>query len=571
MATPTMPVAKPSPEASRAAVARPGANPLMPALLSSVLLWLAFPPAEWAPLAWFALVPLLTLVRSPRRAWQCFGAAWLGGLAFWLLAIYWVSTIDDTAWLAWLAMAAALSLGWPVFLLIARVGVRTLRLPLMLVAPVAWVATEYGRAHILSGFPWYYLAHSQYRAIPLIQIADLTGSLGLSLLLVAANACWVDLLSLPLFAPDRTGKARLRRPQVARLATVGIGLAATLAYGAIRLGGASFRDGPNLALLQSNYIQRYEMRLTADEILTGIVRLVEQARRATPRPDLIVWPETAYPYGFVRIDPKLTEAQLAEQYAQAKERRGGRDWKEQQATITQMLRAWVDRLRTPMLIGASTDDFGPAGFTRSNAAFLVRPDSAEIQGYAKMQLVPFGEYIPLIDLMPWLTVLTPYRGAGIPNLEPGPAPAWLDLDPYRLATVICFEDTVPHVVRRFFAEAPGDRHPDILINLTNDGWFHGTSEPDMHLAVSVFRSVENRVPLARAVNTGISALIDGNGRIVQRLPKLKEGVLNIRVPLDDREGLYSRAGDWLGRTCLAVGLGLIPLGWWRARRSRFAA
>ena len=84
---------------------------------------------------------------------------------------------------------------------------------------------------------------------------------------------------------------------------------------------------------------------------------------------------------------------------------------------------------------------------------------------------------------------------------------------------------MPHVVRRFFREAPDGRQPDVLLNLSNDGWFHGSSEHDMHLAVSVFRAVENRVPLARAVNTGISAIIDGNGRVLERLPKLKEGVL----------------------------------------------
>ena len=101
--------------------------------------------------------------------------------------------------------------------------------------------------------------------------------------------------------------------------------------------------------------------------------------------------------------------------------------------------------------------------------------------------------------------------------------------------------------------------PDILLNLSNDGWFHGSSEHDMHLAVSIFRAVENRVPLARAVNTGISALIDGNGRVLASLPKLKEGILARNIPLDDRVSLYSTWGDWVGILCLAATVALFPL------------
>src|SRR5262249_17684297 len=118
---------------------------------------------------------------------------------------------------------------------------------------------------------------------------------------------------------------------------------------------------------------------------------------------------------------------------------------------------------------------------------------------------------------------------------------------------------LPQVVRSLFAEVPDGRQPDLLLNLSNDGWFHGSEEHDMHLAVSVFRAVENRVPLARAVNTGISALIDGNGRIAASLPKLTAGVLAGTVWLDDRVSLYTAWGDWLGWACLAISIGLIPL------------
>ena len=119
-------------------------------------------------------------------------------------------------------------------------------------------------------------------------------------------------------------------------------------------------------------------------------------------------------------------------------------------------------------------------------------------------------------------------------------------------------------MRRFFDEREAGHPPDLLINQSNDGWFHGSAEHDMHLAVSIFRAIENRVPLARAVNTGVSAFIDGNGRILDSLPKLREGVLTGTIPLDDRTSLYSSWGDWLGLSCLAITIGLVPLAWTRS-------
>ena len=118
---------------------------------------------------------------------------------------------------------------------------------------------------------------------------------------------------------------------------------------------------------------------------------------------------------------------------------------------------------------------------------------------------------------------------------------------------------MPHIVRRFFAGEVGSRPPDIVVNISNDGWFGHSSEHEMHLAISVFRAVENRVPLARAANTGKSAIIDGNGNIVAKLETGVEGVLADTVPLDDRVSLYSMWGDWLGLTCLAITIGLIPM------------
>src|SRR5262245_62109082 len=151
-----------------------GTHPVVLGLASALLLWFAFYPANWGWLAWGALAPLFSMVRSGRSRLSLYFGAWAGGLLFWVLAIEWVRLTDVDAWFAWLVMALALSFWWPAFLLICRLGVLRLGLPLMVAAPVVWVGLEFSRAHIFTGFPWYYLAHSQHEMLPLIQISDIS-------------------------------------------------------------------------------------------------------------------------------------------------------------------------------------------------------------------------------------------------------------------------------------------------------------------------------------------------------------------------------------------------------------
>jgi apolipoprotein N-acyltransferase len=558
MPTQTLKATKLEPEPDQQA-SRPASQPQILALTSALLLWFSFPPTGWGWLAWVALTPLFLLVPSNRSPISVYLAAWLGGLLFWLMSIQWVRLTDPTAWLAWLVMAAALSLWWPAFLFLARLAVRRLKVPLMLGVPVVWVALEFLRAFVLTGFPWYYLAHSQYLYIPLIQIADVAGALGLSFLVAMANACWVDLLTLPLFQRIQN-RPRLARPQLVRLSILAIGLAGTLGYGAFRISTARFRPGPTLALVQSNIKQVYKNSLSPEKIVAIYENLIARVYSSADRPDLIVWPETSYPYNYVKIDPTLDAASLEREIQEIHPTGTINFWLTKQQSVVEHLHGWTDSLNVPMLVGTIFYDFERGGVSRFNSAILFEPGTRSIQLYNKLHLVPFGEYVPLVKTFPWLINLTPYRGADhIPGLTFGTEPRWFDLKGFRLATAICFEDTLPDVVRRFFHETADGRQPDLLLNLSNDGWFQWSEELDMHLAVSVFRAVENRVPLARAVNTGISALVDGNGQIVASLPKNTQGLLTGIAQLDDRESLYSAWGDWLGQACLAVSIGLLPM------------
>ncbi len=565
MRSPTPTVDKPeTPPLWASAASEPGSrqmHPILLGLISGLLLWLAFPPVEWSGLAWIALVPLFMLIRDTRHPAWIYLASWLAGELFWLAAIRWVRLADETAALGWKVMATVLSLWWPLFMLLARVAVRRLKVPLVIAAPVLWVGLEYARAHFLTGFPWYYLAHTQaYNPIradwahPLIQIADLTGVWGVSLLVAMFNALLAEwLLAFGTEASpgiSKPSKRIDRRLIVATAAVAGL-LAVSMVYGFWRISSAKFRKGPRVALLQSDIVQKYRDATTPEQAIEKFKVLLSKLSQPPlvdePAVDLIVWPETAFPYGYVTIDPKLSEAELDRQAKMINATWSAASVRERLKDVGDYIHAWTDSVGKPMLVGTIHYVFKPEGPGRYNASLLLEPGSREIQAYHKVHLVPFGEYVPLIKYFPWLVALTPYRGSKVPGLTFGDDLSSFRLGPWRFVSWICFEDTVPHVARQFFAGLERSEEPEFVVNSSNDGWFHGSEEHDMHLAAGLFRAVEHRIPIVRAVNLGISAIIDGNGVVRARLPKKELQVLAGDVLLDDRTSFYSQWGDWMGR------------------------
>jgi apolipoprotein N-acyltransferase len=531
-------------------------HPGVAAVTSALLLWFAFPPADRGYLAWFALAPLFLLARREDSPKRLYGGAWLGGLLFWLLAVEWIRLADESAWVAWLALAAILSLWWPLFLALARLATRRLKLPLMVAAPIIWVGLEYARTHLFTGFPWYNLAHSQYRYLPLIQISDLTGAWGLSWLIAIVNTCWVDFLTLPLRRGSSRG-FRLARSQTTRGLIVTALFVANLAYGWERLATARFRPGPRVAVIQTDLEQKYKNEnRDPNEMLNSLETLVAKAAMGPPRPDLVIWPETSFPFGFTTIDPAISESLLTAQARAIDPELTSTALRKDLELSYRRLHEWADATNVAMLVGTSEHVFAAGGPYRYNSSILFEPRNPRENSYHKQHLVPFGEYLPLSEALPWLVVFTPYEGDRVPHLDAGRSSAVLRLGSWRIAAAICFEDTVPHVVRRAFTDR--NQQPDLLVNQSNDGWFQGSSEHEAHLAISVFRAVENRVPIARSANRGISALIDGNGKILATIPKLRAEVLTHQIPLDDRVSAYSLWGDWWGLACLAVTIGLIP-------------
>lgn len=564
---------------SRARHQRPGALSTITLLgISALLLWCSFTPVDAGPLAWVALAPMLLLTRPLRPTRWMYRSAFAAGLFFWLISLQWMRLGDPTMYIALVALATYLALYWPLSLALIRVAVHRMRIPLVLAAPVVWTGLELLRAHLMTGFAWYNLGHSQYRWIEIIQISDLAGVYAVTFLIAAANAALVLLvpsrwlvkwqLLWPAEEDSPLHRPRLRT-QLVSLGACGLLIAASLVYGAFRRLD-NFPVGPRVGLVQGNFVA--SVRNDRDDPrdiymthrhLTGLT--VEQ------QPDVIVWPEAMFPYPMYHVEQGTTDEQL-------------------QATIPEIpLEAWrgghtqqaladlADMTDAALIIGASVFVGQPVGYALYNSALLVQPEVGVTARYDKLHRVPFGEYIPLRDQFPFLQSLTPFRGKfGIDRGQQAHAFRYRD---WSLIPLICFEDTVPHLVRRIAHEARVN-DPDngaCLVNLTNDGWFHGSSELEQHLITASFRAVETRTPLVRAVNTGISAVVDGDGVIRDPLAfwdadaellgrPAREGLRDPRtgkfykqfnsaqvvdVPLDPRSSLYVTVGDWLAGACLA--------------------
>ncbi|MEI7921954.1 MAG: apolipoprotein N-acyltransferase [Planctomycetota bacterium] len=537
--------------------------PEMRAGLSGVLLWSAFPPTGFWWMAWVALVPWFGVwVDHPQLSFRrTLRVALTGGLAFWVLAIQWVRLSDPSAWPGWLVMSLVLAVWWPIMaVLVRRLYIRN-RWPLWVVWPAVWGFQEISREYYLTGFPWYHVAHTQFRQTWLIQISDIGGASMLSLLLVAVQALVAEWFFAGQWTWMNAPKCWRRGVMVALSS-----LLLTVVYGQVRILTAQFKPGPTLALLQSDVPQSRRLNPNHDDLLNIYRGLIQKAIKSEKSLDLIIWPETSFPFPMIVADPKLDENGIKTVLGEYVPKEAVEDWFINRNQSQAMMDAWATQSQTPMVVGATAWDLSPSGFRKYNTAALFEPGQAA-QYYYKTHLVPFGEYIPWTESLPFIAELAPFPPDQRPNMNHGDRPRVLTLKKlWHMAPLICFEDTVPHVVRRFFTnsgESPGPGRVDFFMNITNDGWFRGSEEHEVHLCASVFRCIENRTPMVRAANTGISSIIDGNGRIVKELPAAVEDVLIETVPLDARFSLYRLCGDLTGFFSSLLCL----LGWFWSKNS----
>ena len=552
--------------------------------LSGLLMWLCFTPVNASPLAWLAPLPLLLLVRIEERTRWMYGAIYAGSVISQLAMLQWMRLGDPTMYIAWAALSFYLAIYAVAFVAVSRVAVHRWSLPLVAVGPIVWTGLEYLRAHFMTGFAWYFLGHSQYRWLELIQISDVVGAYGVSFVIVTSAAAltllvphtWLIRLRLVLSSTGPITASGLSLSDLIQV-TLAFGVFAfTLGYGYVRRAQADFKPGPRIALIQGNFVAslRHEPPSNDDVYLTHL-RLNSRAVREQAQ--IIIWPEGMFPWPMMLPASDLTNDDLRELVPGVKPEM----WRDD--TVRSVLLEESQRSGAALIFGINSVEAKKNNIAQHNSAVFVRPDVGIAGRYDKMHLVPFGEYIPLAGVIPFLKSFSPYSESS--GMVPGKEAAVFEYGNWRLAPVICFEDTVPHLVREIVASgSDSDRGNsiDILVNLTNDGWFHGSSELDQHLITAAFRAVECRTPLVRAVNTGISAVIDGDGairepdlfidgdvrknaekppRTTSRDPKTGawhkqlNAALIHTVPLDGRRSLYVRYGDWFAMLCLIATFG----------------
>ncbi len=488
---------------------------LLAAVGSGLLVALAFPRPSLYPLAWIGLTPLL--VTGSRRP---FRAGLLAGSVFFALVLYWLNIVMTTygrlalplALAAWLLLSVYLALFWAVPFW-GTLRLRALcRLSPVLVFPVFWVGCEYLRGWLLTGFPWALLGYSQQPFAWLLQTADLFGVYGVSFLVALVNALLAEILL----------RRREGRPLPLRtLLAVGCLLAAALGYGAWRLeapapGG---RKEWTVALAQGNIdqAQKWDARFLY-ATLDIYRRLSRQATQAGA--ELTVWPESAAPFYFQ--EPGRPRSQVI---ATARESGGY------------------------LLLGAPAYDRKDGRIRFYNSAYLLNAAGEVLGRSDKIHLVPFGEYVPLKWLLPFVDKLV----VGIGDFSPGRVMP-LRMNGRSLGVLVCYEAIFPDIARRYVR-----RGSDLLVNITNDAWFGRSSAPWQHLEMAAFRAVEQRIWLLRAANTGVSALISPTGRIVRHSRLFEPALVVGRVTPGAGPSLYRRIGDVLPWSCLLVTAGWLWL------------
>lgn len=483
-------------------------------LAAGLVLALSFPKADVASLAWVALVPLLLIMEE-----RPFRSGFVAGVGFFGLVLYWLNIVMVTygkmnpafSVAAYLLLVSYLALyfgtaTWAACRLREKLGLSP-----MLTLPVLWVALEFLRSFLLTGFPWALLGYSQQAHLPLIQSADLFGVYGLSFLLVLSNAVIAEALRA-LGSGEGLGKIPWRG-----IVALGLLFFLNLGYGYWRLGQHPDlrRKTLQTALIQGDIDQALKWNPAFQKTTVDRYRDFSVAASRKKPVKLIIWPESATPFYFQSGGPLSREVR-----------------------------------RVPPHTGAFLL-FGSPAYQKINgrykyydSAFLLSPTGRVLGRSDKIHLVPFGEYVPLKRFLPFINKLV----VGIGDFSPGTVNP-LPLDGNKIGVLVCFEGIFPGLARNYVNEGS-----DLLVNISNDAWFGHSSAPYQLLDMVRFRAVENRVWVARAANTGISALIAPSGRIVARTPIFKTLYLDGKVGLGAAPTLYSRLGDVLPTLCLIVGV-----------------
>jgi apolipoprotein N-acyltransferase len=500
---------------------------LLSCLLSGVLLILSFPNFDLEFLAWFALVPFLYAIDGKELS-RSFALGFLTGFTAFLGILYWVivavHTYGNVPLLLsvpiLLLLVAYLAVYIGAFAFLTRFIQKHSGLQTLLFLPALWVSLEYLRSFLLTGFPWANLGHSQYLNLPFIQIADMTGVYGLSFVVLLVN---VTLYLVLRQWHKKTVPSR-------EIAFVSILLLGVLIYGYGKMKAVDLqipRQPPlRVGLVQGNIDQSVKWDKSFQlETLRIYDRL--SFKVAEERPDLIIWPETATPFFFQNA---------AEEYHS-------------------LVLDVPEKTKTFLLFGSPSFKIENGRANHYNSAYLLSPAGEVVGKYDKIHLVPFGEYVPLGEILKLGSL-----GEGIGNFRSGKEILNLSIPQGKFGVLICFEIIFPDLCRRFVKEGA-----NFLVTITNDAWFGRTSAPYQHFSMAVFRAVENRVFVARAANTGISGLVDPSGKILKQGKIFTEEAITGTIRLFQSRTFYTLYGDVFAWLCSGFTLYLLASAFVRRR------
>lgn len=499
---------------------------LLLAIGSGLALSFSFPNYNLPLLAWIA-VAMLMLASLGVRKRDAALYGFINGALFYPLSVPWIDTVmqqyGNVSPLASAGILALMTLAGTLFPIafavsVARIGRRNI-VTACILAPFLWVALEFARTHLpIIGFPWNLIGYAASGNLALVQLTSVTGISGLSLLVVGFNA----LLAWAIAAPS--SKSR-RVVLVTLLILVGAG-----------------KIGPRFVpqavpdhvahLVQTNFAQSESYPANWMDLHAADMQQLENMsiNAARKSPGVIIWPEVPAPFSLQ--DPKF--ATIAARIAKD----SGSDF----------------------LVGVVDWKLGPdRQWLASNSAVLLDPAGQRKFTYDKIHLVPFGEYVPLRRWLTFAKSLT----AGISDFTPGHTYAVGNLPGGRFSVFICYESIFPALVRHFAANGA-----ELLVNISNDGWFGRSSAPAQHLMMLRVRAVENRRWLLRDTNTGFTADFDPYGRMIARLPTFTRAEVDAPYGFRSDMSLYTRTGDWLAWLSVLATILLVIVG---LRRTKSAA
>jgi apolipoprotein N-acyltransferase len=494
------------------------------AVFCGLLVVMSFPTFNVFPLAWVALAPLLILLYD-KPAKQAFISGLLFGVVYFFGTIYWIyhslnhygSISLVPSLLAVLALSAYLSLYPALFCSLYSVVIKKRNSPAAFVAPVLWTALEFARSYALTGFPWSSLGYSQHNFTVFIQFADITGIYGVSFLIVAFNGAIADYFIIRKRTKERPLHSRIYTYAGWTLLT--LVMAANLCYGLYRLNQTRPGSIISAAIIQGNIEQDKKWAKTYQQSVSETYRnltmsTVSSAGSAIQPPNLIVWPETAVPFFF-----------------------GNNSESDEHI-------AFQKNLDTYLLFGAvmlkkdARDKY-------ANSAVLLTKEGKVSYIYDKIHLVPFGEYVPMRNLLFFINKLV----VGVGDYVPGDSYTKAVTPFGSFGTPVCYEIIFPGLVRKYYIKGG-----DLIVNITNDAWFGRTSGPYQHFSMAVFRAIENRKPVVRAANTGVSGFIDSSGRVMQESDIFVRTVLRSDLKTDQTLSFYTKYGDLFSFFCLVASL-----------------